>query len=175
LLLDIGTIMESGIIIAEFLKLNGKLPKSITLLTKLIAKKEPKGLDDLVHRMHEKWFDKINCLDCAMCCKKLSPGIKHADVERLAQHLRIKPSALAEQHLEIDSDGEYVFKSSPCPFLCSDNLCQVYAARPKACREYPHTDRRRFGQIADLTAKNSKVCPGAFHIMAELASYLKLQ
>ncbi len=31
---------------------------------------------------------------------------------------------------------------SPCPFLGDDNYCSVYEARPKACREYPHTDRK---------------------------------
>lgn len=30
----------------------------------------------------------------------------------------------------------------PCPLLGRDNYCAVYADRPKACREYPHTDRR---------------------------------
>ncbi|MGL5620544.1 MAG: YkgJ family cysteine cluster protein, partial [Tannerellaceae bacterium] len=61
-----------------------------------------------------------------------------------------------------------VFKSMPCPFLMSDNYCSIYSDRPKACREYPHTDRKKFIQIANLTIKNSYTCPGVYEILERL-------
>ncbi|MFZ9981444.1 MAG: YkgJ family cysteine cluster protein [Cyclobacteriaceae bacterium] len=56
-------------------------------------------------------------------------------------------------------------KSSPCPFLGDDNYCSVYEVRPKACREYPHTDRRKVSQILDLTFRNTLVCPAVLNIL----------
>ncbi len=36
-----------------------------------------------------------------------------------------------------------VLKSSACVFLSNENKCEIYDFRPKACKEYPHTDRKK--------------------------------
>ncbi|MCG8411138.1 MAG: YkgJ family cysteine cluster protein [Bacteroidales bacterium] len=133
-----------------------------------LKKKKPKKLDDIVHELHHEVFEDINCLDCAKCCKSISPTLYDKDVERLAKHLKIKPSKFIEEYLYIDDENDYVFKQTPCPFLLGDNYCMVYENRPKACREYPHTDRKRFYQILNLTLKNTEVCPAVFNIVEEL-------
>jgi Fe-S-cluster containining protein len=61
----------------------------------------------------------------------------------------------------------------PCPFLGADNYCSVYDDRPKACREYPHTDRKRFYQILDLTLKNTSTCPAVHLVIEKLKVYYK--
>jgi Fe-S-cluster containining protein len=76
--------------------------------------------------------------------------------------------------LKRDSDEDFVLKSSPCAFLGEDNFCSIYDVRPKACQEFPHTDRRRQHQILDLTRKNSEVCPAVFEIVDKLKKQLKL-
>ncbi|MGL4411715.1 MAG: YkgJ family cysteine cluster protein [Bacteroidales bacterium] len=53
-----------------------------------------------------------------------------------------------------------------------DNYCSIYEDRPKACREYPHTDRKKFFQIASLTIKNSYTCPAVYEILERLRSTL---
>jgi len=80
----------------------------------------------------------------------------------------MKPSPFTQAYLIMDEDGDYVFRSMPCPFLEPDNKCRVYDQRPKACREYPHTDRKKIHQILDLTLKNSYVCPAVIEILDEL-------
>ena len=90
----------------------------------------------------------------------------------MASALRKKPGDIVAQYLRIDEDNDYVFKSMPCPFLCSDNYCSIYENRPAACREYPHTDRRKFIQITDLTIKNSETCPAVFEILSRLKKEL---
>ena len=135
-----------------------------------IRKKKPKNLDKVVHQFHEEVFQKIDCLDCANCCKSISPTLYDKDVERLAKHLRLKPSQFVDQYLDIDDEGDYVFKQTPCPFLLPDNYCMVYESRPKACREYPHTNRKRFYQILNLTLKNTEVCPAVFDIIEKMKS-----
>lgn len=144
--------------------------------SKVFFRKNKKQLveaDRLVHQLHDEIFEEIDCLQCGNCCKTLGPGIYDRDVERLAKVLRIKPSQVVEQYLEQDNDGSYVFKSMPCPFLMSDNYCSVYEHRPKACREYPHTDRKKFYQLISLTIKNTYTCPAAFELLERLKQRLK--
>ena len=147
-------------------------PTSKSLFSKL-KRQKPKTLDVLVHDIHEQVFDEIDCLNCANCCKSISPTLYDKDIERLAKHLRMKPSAFTSQYLIVDKEGDFVFKKSPCPFLLSDNYCSVYEYRPKACREYPHTDRKRFYQLLNLTLKNTFVCPAVYYIVEELKKKLK--
>jgi len=127
-----------------------------------LRKKKPKNLDKLMQDLHNEVFEEIDCLDCANCCKSISPTLYDKDVERLAKHFKIKPSQFVDEYLYVDDEGDYVFQKTPCPFLMSDNYCLAYESRPKACREYPHLDRKRFYQILNLTLKNSEVCPAVF-------------
>lgn len=137
-------------------------------LVQKLNKKRPKNLDKLVHSAHDEAFEEIDCLKCANCCKTTSPGMHNRDVERLAKHLKLKPSEVVEKYMELDSDGEYVFKSAPCPFLGEDNYCSVYESRPLACREYPHTNRKRFYQVLNLSLKNTEVCPAVVRVFERL-------
>ncbi|MDL2222850.1 YkgJ family cysteine cluster protein [Bacteroidales bacterium OttesenSCG-928-M11] len=131
-------------------------------------KKKLEKMDAEVQTLHEEVMSQIDCLSCAGCCKGLGPAVYDKDIERIAKTLRLKPSEVVDQYLKIDEDGDYVFQSIPCPFLMSDNYCSIYEARPKACREYPHTDRKRFYQIYNLTVKNTETCPVAFQVMKKL-------
>jgi uncharacterized protein len=125
----------------------------------------PKELDHIVHHLHDQVFSYTDCLACANCCKTISPAMRDRDVERLASALRIKPSEVVSKYMHLDTEGDYVFNSSPCPLLDIDNRCKVYDHRPKACREYPHTNRRKFNQLLDLTLKNTEICPAVFAIV----------
>lgn len=134
----------------------------------------PKNLDITVQEFHDEAFEKIDCLTCGNCCRTTSPGMHDRDVERLAKHLKMKPADLADTYMHLDKDGEYVFKSAPCPFLGDDNYCSVYESRPLACREYPHTNRKRFYQVLDLSVKNTEICPAVVIVMDKLrAAYSK--
>jgi len=149
-----------------------KLAPETKLFFARLKKKKPKNLDNIVHRLHDEVFQEINCLDCANCCKSISPTLYEKDIERLARHLKIKPSQLVDEYLQIDEENDYVFRNQPCPFLLPDNYCIVYESRPKACREYPHTNGKRFYQILDLTLKNTEVCPAAFILVEKLKERL---
>ncbi|WP_297088579.1 YkgJ family cysteine cluster protein [uncultured Draconibacterium sp.] len=142
-------------------------PETLALLKKL-KKKKPKRLDDVVHALHYEAFDYFDCLDCANCCKTIGPRLIDKDLDRLAKHLKMKVADFIEQYIRIDEDGDFVFKEHPCPFLLPDNYCMVYESRPKACREYPHTDRKRFYQILDLSHKNCETCPVVLEIFEAL-------
>ncbi len=127
-----------------------------------------KELDKQFREAHGDVFDEIDCLECANCCKTTSPIFRDVDIERLSKRLRVTHTEFAEQYLNLDNEGDYVLKSSPCVFLQEDNKCSVYEDRPKACREYPHTDRKKMHQILSLTMKNTMVCPAVVRIMEKI-------
>lgn len=131
-------------------------------------KKLLEKMDSEIHYLHEKHTNQTDCLQCANCCRNLGPALYDKDIERIAKALRIKPSEVVSNYLRIDEDKDYVFRSMPCPFLMPDNYCMIYENRPKACREYPHTDRKKFYQIYRLTVKNASTCPIAYHVLKEL-------
>ncbi len=153
----------------EEIKEKGKVAETINkkFFDKL-RKVSPDQLDKIVHPVHEEVFEEVDCLACANCCKTTSPIFYQADIERVARKLRLKPSEFIDQYLHLDEDNDYVLNSSPCPFLDGENYCLVYESRPTACREYPHTNRKRFRQILNLTLNNTQVCPAVFEIVERL-------
>jgi len=140
-----------------------------------LRKKPPKDLDYLMQDLHEAEFMKTDCLKCANCCKTTGPLFTNADIERIAKHFRMKPQKFIDQFLRVDEDNDYVLQSVPCTFLGADNYCSIYEVRPKACREFPHTDRKKFQQISNLTLKNVAICPAAYNIVEEMKKIIKLR
>jgi Fe-S-cluster containining protein len=137
-------------------------------LFKGLKRQTPHDLDRVMHGLHEEVFAKTDCLNCANCCKTTGPLWSERDKERVAKHLRLKTGEFETNYLRLDEDGDWVLQQLPCPFLESDNACAIYEIRPKACREYPHTDRAKQAQILDLTAKNALICPAVGEIVARM-------
>jgi Fe-S-cluster containining protein len=113
-------------------------------------------------------FACTDCLKCANCCTTTGPLFTDKDISRIAKHLRLRPSEFTEKYLRIDEDNDYVLQSVPCTFLGDDNRCSIYDVRPKACREFPHTDRAKQHQILNLTEKNVAVCPAVYEIVERM-------
>ncbi len=142
--------------------------EQIEKLFSRLKKKKPKELDGLFHAAHEKAFDKIDCLECANCCKTTSPIFRDIDIKRISKKLKIGVAEFERTYLRMDEDDFWVLKSSPCAFLEDDNKCGIYDFRPQACTDYPHTDQRKVVQVLDLTQENVKICPAAAKITMEI-------
>ncbi|WP_396632066.1 YkgJ family cysteine cluster protein [Maribacter sp. R86514] len=138
-----------------------------------LRKKPPKNLDYIMQELHEAEFERTDCLTCANCCKTTGPLFTNADVERISKSFRMKPQKFIETYLRIDEENDYVLQQTPCTFLGADNYCSIYDVRPKACREFPHTDRKKFQQISNLTLKNVAICPAAYNIVEEMKKLIK--
>ncbi|QLG46144.1 YkgJ family cysteine cluster protein [Costertonia aggregata] len=130
-----------------------------------LKKKPPKNLDYIMQELHKAEFERTDCLTCANCCKTTGPLFTNADITRIAKHFRLKPQKFIDTYLKIDEENDYVLQQVPCAFLGANNYCSIYEVRPKACREFPHTDRKKFQQISSLTLKNVAICPAAFNIV----------
>jgi len=118
--------------------------------------------------LHDEAFARIDCVQCANCCKNYSPRFKTPDIKRISKHLKMRESDFIETYLKIDEDGDFVVKSTPCPFLGSDNFCSIYQQRPSDCQRFPYTDEDVFIKRQQLTLKNSSFCPITYYVLEKL-------
>jgi Fe-S-cluster containining protein len=118
--------------------------------------------------LHEEAFSKVDCLQCAACCKNYSPRFKTPDIKRISKHLQMKESVFIETYLRLDEEGDYVVKSTPCPFLGADNFCSIYEQRPSDCVRFPYTDEDVLLKRPQLTLKNASFCPAVYYVMEKL-------
>jgi Fe-S-cluster containining protein len=130
------------------------------------VKKTMRILPDL----HNEAFEKIDCLQCARCCRNYSPRFKTPDIKRISRVLRMKESDFISTYLRLDEDGDYVVKNAPCPFIAEDNTCGIYEDRPSDCVRYPYTDEDVLLKRPALTLKNATVCPAVHYVMEKLIS-----
>ena len=137
-------------------------------LVQKLRKKKKKPLNELGDQLHEEVFEQVDCLQCANCCTSIPPIVNKTDAARIAKHLGMKVAEFEEEYLTQDEDGDRVMNTSPCRFLLENNHCMIYEYRPKACRQYPHTDNFEFGERLRLHAVNAFYCPGVFHILERI-------
>lgn len=119
--------------------------------------------------LHEKAFAKIDCLECGNCCRNYSPRFKTPDIKRIAKRLKIKEGSLIETYLKLDEEGDYVTRTSPCPFLGADNRCSIYEDRPSDCHRFPYTDEDVFIKRPRITLKNVTFCPIAYDVLKNIS------
>jgi len=138
--------------------------KYAAFLKRCDQRKIIKQLPDL----HDEVFSKIDCLDCANCCKNHSPRFKIPDIKRIAKFLGMKEGDFIQTYLKLDEENDYVLKQQPCSFLGSDNYCGIYDVRPSDCARYPYTDEDVLLKRTALTIKNTEVCPAVYVMLEKL-------
>ena len=142
--------------------------ENVKYVKSLSKKNKRKGLNEIANKMHEEVFKTIDCLDYANCCSSIPPIVTATDSKRIAKYMGMKLADFREQYIIEDEDGDMVMNQTPCPFLEKNNYCEIYEVRPKACRQYPHTDNSDFVQNLHLHAQNAQYCPAVFHILEKM-------
>lgn len=127
-----------------------------------------KSIDIIAAELDKKVFGKVDCLQCANCCKTTPAIVTRPDAKRIAKHLGIPPKTFIKKYLLEDYDGSLMINGVPCTFLNEDNTCQIYEVRPVACREYPHTAQFGFHRRARMNAENTLICPATYEIVQKL-------
>jgi uncharacterized protein len=83
----------------------------------------------------------IDCTACANCCRCSIVPVDQQEIEKIAAHLSVTPEEVTRAYTVPDPDApaSRILDNSRqgCVFL-SGNLCLVYQARPKTCRDFPH-------------------------------------
>src|SRR6202790_1439431 len=138
-----------------------------------LAKAGKKEVLKELPELHEKAFEQIDCLQCAHCCKRYSPGFKMPDIKKISKTLQLTETDFINKYLRYDEDGDYVPVSVPCPFLGDDNHCSIYENRPSDCKRFPYTDEDVILKRPHLTQKNSTFCPIVVSLLEGLMEKIK--
>lgn len=139
---------------------------------KLLQRADKKAFLKAQPAAHEEAVAQIDCLGCAACCKNYSPRFKTPDIKRISKGLGMREGIFIDTYLRLDEEGDYVVKSSPCPFLGSDNACSIYDMRPSDCQRFPYTDEDVLLKRPNITLKNSTFCPITYLVLEKMLSRL---
>lgn len=102
----------------------------------------------------------IDCTQCANCCREVEVDVSDADISAIAVHLNITPASVVRHYTREDALGHRVLRqeADTCVFL-DGNLCIIYDARPKACREFPHVSGHTSASRFESLCRRASVCP----------------
>lgn len=124
-------------------------------------------LDKIVFVLQEQVTSQIDCLACGNCCKTFMISLSDNEAAKLAAFTKKDIDSFMSEFTDRGS-GSRIFNKIPCHFLCADNTCSVYEARPNDCRSFPHLDVPGFQQRLMSVIDNYGVCPIVFNVFEQL-------
>jgi uncharacterized protein len=134
-------------------------------LTK-VENNPPRGLDKTAEVIDKEVWQEIDCLECANCCKQMTPTFTTADLKRISKHLDMTVEAFKEKWLYKDRNGDWMNVKTPCQFLQKDHKCAIYEVRPADCAGFPHLAKKKMTDYMHVHKQNITYCPAA-HLMVE--------
>ena len=121
-------------------------------------------LDAIVHRLDAYVASKIDCRQCANCCRELAAAMGREDIARLAKAEGVTPEQFEKKYLDkTDEPDRFLIRQKPCPFL-SGKLCRHYRARPESCAEYPFLHNADFATRSTMALWNLPYCPIVYNV-----------
>ena len=91
----------------------------------------------------------IECFSCGNCCIGYHPRVSHEEVAFTAKYLSISPDDFITRYVEVTRVGYLLRQTADgCVFLGWEketrrSYCEIYPARPEACRNWvPGLSRR---------------------------------
>jgi Fe-S-cluster containining protein len=152
----------------QFQKKALKKKRKLIFFLKKFDKLTIPGLDKQVVEIDKTVWNDMNCMECANCCKTMTPTYKAADVKRISKHLGMSPQEFKDRWLKQErKTKDWVNKSVPCQFLV-DNKCSIYEVRPKDCSGFPHHTKKNFDLYNDMYIQNLGSCPATFMLVERL-------
>ena len=148
--------------------------KSLRSFITRIENNPPEGFDNLMGETDKEVWNEINCLDCANCCKVMSPTFTPEDIKRISAHLGMKPKDFKEKWLYKDKkNGDWVNKTQPCQFLdLKTNMCTIYEVRPVDCADFPHFLKRPQKDYFYINKQNIEYCPASMLMIEKVRKAL---
>jgi uncharacterized protein len=106
----------------------------------------------------------VDCTACANCCRHSVVSVSRREIENIARHLGTTPEAVSHFYTVSDPEAPasrtLVNSREGCVFL-DGNLCTIYEARPKDCRNFPPVavGTHSLGGRASSLARWAALCP----------------
>lgn len=141
--------------------------KPLYRLLNRINRKAPRNTQSFAKKANEKAWKDLDCLECANCCKAMTPTYTNADMKRIAAHMEISVDEMKQRWLKKErGTGDWINKTTPCQFLdLKTNLCSIYEVRPADCAGFPHLHKRRFVDYVHVHKQNVSECPATFRMI----------
>ena len=114
----------------------------------------------------------IDCTQCANCCRLSIVSVRAAEVARMAVFLGVDEAAVIQRYTAPDAESPRARTlrtgKNGCVFL-EDNRCRIYAARPEACRNFPHVapGTHSLGSRLESHCRWAPLCPILFNAFEE--------
>src|SRR5450432_1510686 len=137
--------------------------------------KKPAGHVHLITlEANELAWAKTDCLDCANCCKTMSPTYTQKDITRISKFLGMTRNAFKEKWLYKDKTGDWMNKKQPCQFLdLSTNMCNIYSVRPSDCAGFPHHTKKKMVDYMHVHKQNIEYCPATYSMVEKMMEKVK--
>ena len=134
----------------------------------------PRGLDNLKLEADKEAWKRTDCLDCANCCKTMSPTYTGEDIKRISTHLGMTEKAFRAKWLYKDRTGDWMNVKQPCQFLdLKTNMCNIYAVRPRDCAGFPHHTKKKMVEYMHMYQQNIEYCPATYRLVEYINEKLK--
>ena len=122
--------------------------------------------------------ERIDCTECANCCRVATARITPRDVEKMARFLGMKPARFVAEYTTETADEGLILRRTEdgCVFLAG-NECTVYAARPHNCENFPHLVRGEGSLTARMWDFKDRACycPIVYHTLEAFKEEVKFR
>jgi hypothetical protein len=133
----------------------------------------PEDMPELAAAAEAEVWKEVNCMECANCCKKMTPTFLKSDIDRISTHLGLTRRQFRDKWLRKEEEsGDWVNVSQPCQFLVDDK-CSIYEVRPKDCAEFPHHNKKPFDLYNDTFKNNLGLCPATLLFVDKLKKVIE--
>lgn len=154
----------------RFKRRYNKRKVELTKFLKKFSKTKKRGIYNLAVEADKHAWSQVACLDCANCCKKMTPTYTKKDINRISSHLGMTYQQFYDKWLKLDDNKDIVNKTQPCQFLGKDNKCSIYVIRPVDCAQFPHFVRKDVKYQAEqkVYTANMEYCPATLAFVEKL-------
>lgn len=140
-----------------------------TGMRRFLSKIENKKINpnQFVDKVNKEVWKEIDCLQCANCCKTMTPTYTQKDMRRISKHLNMSVAGFKKKWLYKDKSGDWMNVKQPCQFLQRDNMCGIYAIRPRDCSGFPYLTLK-ITDYAHVHKQNVEYCPATFTMLEKI-------
>jgi hypothetical protein len=165
-----SAVVSSGVVtdLAEVFRLGTAKEKENLAFRRYLAARHASGKEFQIVASEVQRH--VDCTACANCCRHSIVPVSQPEIESIARHLGARPEEVAHLYTVPDPDASTLRilqnAGDKCVFL-DGNLCTVYAARPKACRNFPHiaVGTHSLGSRPSSHARWAAFCPIVYNAL----------